>query len=52
MRAKRVPQTADDCKGSLPAAVDSAIISYLGRRFHVRPLVAIVIAQACGLGAR
>jgi len=31
---------------------DSYVVSYLSRRFRLRRLAALVIAEACGLGAR
>jgi hypothetical protein len=40
-----------DGKDNFSEAVDPAVISHLGRRFRLRPLIAIVIAQAIGLGA-
>lgn len=52
MHTHLVFQPNTDRKHSLPDAVDLAVISHLGRRFRLRPTIAIVIAQAIGLGAR
>lgn len=52
MRTNALPDISDDIKHHVPGAVDPTIVRHLGRRFRLRPLVAIVVAQAIGLGAR
>ena len=34
------------------ALTDSYVIAYIGRRYRIRPLLAIIIAAESGLGAR